>query len=1074
MLVIQNREIERVISNSRNRTLGYHMFQKSEVVEVYIVYNEAYKTFVVRAKVGNDALHLCYVEINLQGKVVNFECNCYFCDSYSGCSHIAAVLFKIQSLSPMDFPFHYKMNDTFREYAHNVIKRERDLSLREKENKVLTLKQEDANNFINQFVHQVDAKLMPGKGYDIEPVFSYDGDVLSVRYRVGDKQKYVIKDLKVFLNAIDHHLEIDYGKNLCFVHHEDAFSDDAKTHINFIKEINSLPSKDHKEDNLVKCLYLTYATIDSFYDTYCMDYTLSNLEFDEVIRKPEIKFEDRGEYYLVDYTFVNEFVHVIHGLKHFYSFESDKLTRIVFDDEGKCMRLIEKLIESPMYVNKNDIFKFYRFILKDIDQYITISGLKGIVNDKVELKRNLYGEIDEDGDLSFYVTCEYDNHLVIPANEIPLEKQSPTLERLLFLLEQYANVKKDYKYCILQNDGRMNEFLYNTLPILSKHCNLFISEELKFTTQAPSLSMNVGITIKQDLLHINLSSVDIPTEEIMAVLQSYRRKRKFHKMTNGDLVNIQSKELKDLDELMKRYGIEDENIENGVATLPMYRAFSIEQDSKSNSQLIFERSEYFKSVINELDVDNNKQIVLKEPFDLILRDYQKVGVSWLNTMKNYHFGGILADDMGLGKTLQIIALLETVGTGTSVIVAPASLILNWQDEMEKFSNNLKCLVIHGSAAMRRHLLKDLADYDVIVTSYDYLKRDIDLYQSFEFEYIILDEAQYIKNPKTLSAQVVKKLKGMYRFALTGTPIENSLAELWSIFDFLMRDYLYSYRYFQKHFEIPIVRDKDKDKQAELKKLIKPFILRRTKKDVLTELPDKIEKTIHVEFSENENKLYLGNLAQVNQELQSQLKLDKINKIEMLAMLTRLRQICCEPRIVYENITETSSKLNAAMELIEVIKQNKKKVLLFSSFTSTLDLIKEELEKRDISSYTLTGDVSKVKRRELVSNFQEDDTTVFLISLKAGGTGLNLTAAEAVIHFDPWWNISAQNQATDRAHRMGQNNTVEVYKLIMKNSIEEKIALLQEQKKDLADMFIDENEDSISTMSSADIMDLFKM
>jgi SNF2 family DNA or RNA helicase len=462
-------------------------------------------------------------------------------------------------------------------------------------------------------------------------------------------------------------------------------------------------------------------------------------------------------------------------------------------------------------------------------------------------------------------------------------------------------------------------------------------------------------------------------------------------------------------------------------------------------------------------------------YDGLLRDYQKYGYQWLKTLSNYGFGGILADDMGLGKTLQVISLLDQNKKDgeVNIVIAPASLILNWEDEVKKFAPDLSAISVYGTAKKRKEIIKQAQNYELLITSYDYIRRDFELYKSLEFCYVILDEAQYIKNQKTKNASAVKELRGKHRLALTGTPIENSLAELWSIFDFLMPGYLFPYAYFVREYERPIVKDNDEKKQLALKKLISPFILRRRKSDVLKELPDKIETMIPIEFSEDEKKLYLANLSQVNMELRDKLQMDQVNAIAILAMLTRLRQICCEPRLLYEHIENPSSKIVACMEVIKQLQENRKKVLLFSSFTSVLDLLHVELAKAGITHYTLTGATDKVKRRELVGKFQEDDTEVFLISLKAGGTGLNLTAAEAVIHFDPWWNMSAQNQATDRAHRIGQENTVQVFKLMMKDSIEEKIQLLQEAKKDLADAFVEGNDGTITSMSKEDIMALFK-
>ena len=461
---------------------------------------------------------------------------------------------------------------------------------------------------------------------------------------------------------------------------------------------------------------------------------------------------------------------------------------------------------------------------------------------------------------------------------------------------------------------------------------------------------------------------------------------------------------------------------------------------------------------------------LNERYAPILRDYQKEGFQWLSTMNDLHFGGILADDMGLGKTIQIMSLLESNEHHFSIIICPASLILNWLDEFNKFSSHLKVTCVMGSAKERKEIIKNYKQFDVMITSYDYIRKDYEQYKEIVFDFIVLDEAQYIKNQKTKNAIAVKSLEGKQRFALTGTPIENSLAELWSIFDFLNKDYLYNYRYFKSHYEAPIVKDHNEEVQSQLQKMISPFVLRRTKNEVLKDLPDKIENTVLVDFREDEKKLYLAHLAQANKLLQT---LDgSKDRIQILAMLTKLRQICCEPRIVFDDVKHKSSKMEACLNIIQTYKDNNKKIIVFSSFKSLLNLLAEELDKSKTSYYMLTGDTDKADRKGLVDAYQNDDTTVFLISLKAGGTGLNLTAAEGVIHFDPWWNMSAQNQATDRAYRIGQKNKVFVYKLIMADSIEEKIQTLQAAKKDLADRFVEGNSGSITTMSGEEIMSLF--
>jgi SNF2 family DNA or RNA helicase len=559
-------------------------------------------------------------------------------------------------------------------------------------------------------------------------------------------------------------------------------------------------------------------------------------------------------------------------------------------------------------------------------------------------------------------------------------------------------------------------------------------------------------------------------------LNSIQRKKSYHRLKNGEFINLEDKTLNEAYNLIKDLNLSNENIKDGSIVIDKSKALFLNQLSLDKESITFNRNQQFQELINKLTSSKNNNYPIPQPYQQILREYQCQGYKWIMTMSEYGFGGILADDMGLGKTLQMITVLENTKSDhkVSIVITPATLILNWQDEIKKFSTDLNVLCISGSLENRKKSIQQINNYNVIITSYDYLRRDYNLYKDYCFEYIILDEAQYIKNQATKNAKAVKELNGIHHFALTGTPIENSLAELWSIFDFLMPNYLFNYHYFKEHFERPIVRDEDKDVQHRLKKMVEPFILRRTKQDVLDELPDKIENNIKIAFSKDEEKLYIANLSQINNKLKTTLDVKQIDKFQILSMMTRLRQLCCEPRILYNEIQEPSSKMKACLDIIRKAKENNQKVLLFSSFTTSLNLIEKELRKEDISYYVLTGSTNKIKRHQLVNAFQNDNTNVFLISLKAGGTGLNLTSASIVIHYDPWWNMSAQNQATDRAYRIGQTNNVQVYKLIMKNSIEEKIQKLQEQKQDLSNIFIENNNGSITKMSTNDIIALFSI
>ena len=426
----------------------------------------------------------------------------------------------------------------------------------------------------------------------------------------------------------------------------------------------------------------------------------------------------------------------------------------------------------------------------------------------------------------------------------------------------------------------------------------------------------------------------------------------------------------------------------------------------------------------------------------------------------------------------IVDYAKKEGRKASLVVSPSSLTLNWQNEARKFTNELKTMVIRGTLAERKRLIEEIDNYDLIITSYDLLKRDIELYKekNYTFKYIIADEAQYLKNSNTKNAKAIKEIKAETRYALTGTPIENSLAELWSIFDFIMPGYLFTYRKFKNIYETPIVKEDDEQAMAKLKMLIEPFVLRRNKKEVLTELPEKTVTVLNNEMNEEQQNLYLTYLARAKQEIAEKVEIDGFenSQMQILAALTRLRQICCHPSLFMEGYKEGSSKLEQCIEIIAEAIEAGHKILLFSGYTSMFEIIEKELKKKNIKYFKLTGATKVDERMKMVDEFNENSNIkLFLISLKAGGTGLNLTGADMVIHYDPWWNISTENQATDRAYRIGQKNNVQVYKLITKNSIEEKIYELQEKKAKLADSMLDTNTKFINRFSREEIMKLFE-
>ena len=380
----------------------------------------------------------------------------------------------------------------------------------------------------------------------------------------------------------------------------------------------------------------------------------------------------------------------------------------------------------------------------------------------------------------------------------------------------------------------------------------------------------------------------------------------------------------------------------------------------------------------------------------------------------------------------------------------------------------------GSQRERRELIAAYDSYDVLITSYDLLKRDVSCYEDCAFGLQVIDEAQYIKNHGTSAAKSVKLIKSRVRFALTGTPIENRLSELWSIFDYLMPGFLYGYETFRKELEIPIARKNDEDAKLRLRRMIAPFILRRLKTEVLRDLPEKLEETRYAYFAPDQRRVYDAQIAHMRQMLKSGGEESFARgKLQILAELTRIRQICCDPALLFENYEGGSAKREACMELIEAAVGGEHRMLLFSQFTSMLELLASDLRERGIEYYTITGATPKAERLELVRRFNEGTVPVFLISLKAGGTGLNLTGADVVIHYDPWWNQAAQNQATDRAHRIGQEKVVTVYKLIARDSVEERIQALQAGKSELADAVLSGDAVRLADMTREDMLALLE-
>ncbi|AZE47922.1 DNA/RNA helicase, SNF2 family [Pseudomonas chlororaphis] len=519
--------------------------------------------------------------------------------------------------------------------------------------------------------------------------------------------------------------------------------------------------------------------------------------------------------------------------------------------------------------------------------------------------------------------------------------------------------------------------------------------------------------------------------------------------------------------------------EPGETTLRLSSADATRLNPLEDLPLLWEGGEHIRSFAQRLRDIKDYSAPAPEGLNATLRPYQLEGLSWMQSLRQLEVGGILADDMGLGKTLQTLAhVLSEKNAGRldrpCMVVMPTSLIPNWLDEAAHFTPQLRVLALYG-AGRHKHFPR-LSDYDLILTTYALLPKDVEPLAALPLHVLVLDEAQYIKNPSSKAAQAARALNARQRLCLSGTPLENHLGELWSLFHFLLPGWLGDVKNFNRDYRVPIERHASEVRLQHLNGRIKPFLLRRTKEQVATELPPKTEIIHWVELNEAQRDVYETMRLAMDKKVRDEITRKGVarSQIIILEALLKLRQVCCDLRLVNEDAVPTrgssSGKLDSLMEMLEELFDEGRRILLFSQFTSMLSLIEAELKRRDVAYALLTGQTRD--RRTPVRDFQSGKLQIFLISLKAGGVGLNLTEADTVIHYDPWWNPATENQATDRAYRIGQEKPVFVYKLIARGTVEEKIQHLQQEKSDLAAGVLDGRKAGDWKLQSEDIEALF--
>ena len=724
----------------------------------------------------------------------------------------------------------------------------------------------------------------------------------------------------------------------------------------------------------------------------------------------------------------------------------------------KQISLLKEIKELPQEKRGRKCLQFDNSDRDRLAACLPLFGQLGIVSAPERLQIRPFSPIfyfdrEDDGRIRLDIQFDYGDVKVTShqqLEQLPFSSDA-VLENQLFQVCLGAGFEADFQsWRQALKPETVYSFFHHTIPAFEKLGQVFLSDEMNqlYSVQTPQ----VQIESKGGLLEIQFDFQGIAQEEIDQALKALTSNKDFY-ISSSDQVYFFDEETKQIRQNLQELGVE---LKDGSFQARKSLAYSLSQLFEGRDRISF--TEEFQHLAH--DLTHPEDFPLGDiRVQASLRDYQEKGVRWLQMLHHYGFGGILADDMGLGKTLQTIAFLTSQVTENSrvLILAPSGLIYNWADEFRKFAPQLDLAVVHGLKANREAILSE--NHQIYVTSYATFRQDSELYQEMAFDFLFLDEAQVMKNAQTKIAQSLRQFVVPAVFALSGTPIENHLGELWSIFQIVLPGLLPSKKEFMK---LPADR---------VAQFIKPFVMRRKKEEVLTELPDLIEVVYKNELEDQQKAIYLAQLQQMRDRLAQVTDQEfQRSRVEILSGLMRLRQICDTPALFMDNYQGDSGKLDSLRDLLLQVADGGHRVLIFSQFKGMLEKIEQELPNLGLTSFKITGSTPAQDRQEMTKIFNQGERDIFLISLKAGGVGLNLTGADTVILVDLWWNPAVEAQAIGRAHRMGQERKVEVYRLITRGTIEEKIQELQEQKRHLVSQVLDGTE-SRASLSLAEIREI---
>lgn len=902
----------------------------------------------------------------------------------------------------------------------------------------------------------------------------YDKETFTISLFAGSNNMYPIVDINDFVNSVINKKEYYIGKGLVYKPNNYYFSEEDMKLVEYLYEY-SLIYKNEKNNitlninkevigRLLNKLHNKKIKFVYNYQTY----------ISEVIRDMmpiSFTLKTMGNNYIL--TTKKDFPIPLNQKEDVFLF--DRKLYIPNSKQNEIYNLLRRELKQKgkLIFSKNtssyellNLVEALKVICSDINLDVSIiEKLDSVLN--IEFNFEKY-----DDNLCCNVFLKYDNKKISYEEALKSNDEIIKNSKKLLYIECELNKSlffyRNGRFIFSGSDDEYYEFLKEKINTYKEFAVININKRCeKYFSLNKDLLIDIDLKeSKDEKFKFSFNIQNINNEEFMRIANGYKEKKSYIKLNDGTYIDLKDPKLIKFMKLLESLNIDvNENKDSYYIEINKMQYLCNKLDE---SNLYNIRN---KDVINKISrrLDNLKDTEFTIPKNLncTLRNYQISGFKWLKSLAYLNLGGILSDEMGLGKTVQVISFLLSESGKKSLVIVPTSLLYNWVNEFNKFAPDLNIKVVHGNAKERKSIIDEYESYDVLLTTYGTIRNDADLYCDKLFDYIILDEGQNINNHKAAITKTIKQLKGKSKFILTGTPIENNLLELWCLFDFIMPGYIYSKEEFSSRF-----MSKNTDNMDELKSLISPYILRRTKSDVALELPEKKEDTFLVTLTEDQDALYKAYITNVKNKIKN----DEINNsITLLSYLTKLRMICLDPSIMVEDYNGKSIKIETAKSII-FNKMHSHKILLFSQFTSVLKKLKIELERENIEYCYLDGNTSSKNRMKLVDEFNNDDKKrVFLISLKAGGTGLNLVSADIVIHFDPWWNPSIHEQASDRAHRIGQKNTVQVIKLVAKNTIEEKIVILQEDKKSLINEVIsgDLKEDNIiHKLNKDEIIELF--